>query len=66
MHRVTVKDMDGLTWICLLQVFFQEAAVQEELKPGGLERRAGTAAGHGGDPVCRLCAHPALVNNSEN
>lgn len=55
-----------LTWVCLLQMFFQQAAVQEELKPGGLKRRAGPTAGHSSYPVCCLRTHPPLVESDKD
>lgn len=59
-----MKYMDELTWICLLQVFFQQAAIQKKLKPGRLKRRAGTAAGHSSNPVCCFCTHPPLIDSN--
>lgn len=52
-----------LTWVRLLQVFLQEAAIQEELKPRSLERCAGPTASHSSYSVCCLCTHSALVNS---
>lgn len=63
---VTMKYMEDSTWICLLQVFFQQAAIQEKLKPGGLKRCAGTAAGHSSNPVCCLRTHPPLMKSNKD
>lgn len=61
-----MKYIDDLTWICFLQVFFQQAAIQEKLKPGRLKRRAGAAAGHSSNPVCCLCTHPPLIDRKKD
>lgn len=55
-----------LTWVCLLQVFFQQAAVQEELEPRSLQGRAGPTAGHSSDPVRRLGTHPPLLDDAKH
>lgn len=54
-----------LTRVGLLQMFLQQAAVQQELEPGGLQRRAGPAAGHCRHPVRHHHAHPALEMQRE-
>lgn len=50
-----------LTWVCLLQMFLQKAAVQQKLKPGGLKRRAGSTAAHSSYPVRCLRTHRPLL-----
>lgn len=63
MLYIRTRRNNKLTWVCLLQVLFQQAAVQEELEPRRLQRRAGPAAGHSSDPVCCLCTHPPLIDD---
>lgn len=64
-NLMIVMGKAELTCIWLLQVWLQQAAVQEELKPGSLKRRAGPTGGHSSDPVRRLRTHPPLVNSDE-
>lgn len=67
-HQRVLRMMrnNGLTWVCLLQMFFQQAAVQEELEPRRLQRRAGPTAGHSSDPVCCLRTHPPLAEDDKH
>lgn len=55
-----------LTWVCLLQVSFQQAAVQEELEPRRLQGRAGPTTGHSSDPVRCLRTHAPLVDDDKD
>lgn len=57
------ENKTEVTWVYLLQMFLQQAAVQQELEPGGLKRRAGPAAGHGSYPVRCLRTHLPLVES---
>lgn len=65
-HEMSLKINDGLTskaeqtWVWFLQVFLQQAVVEEKLKPGSLKRRARPTAGHSGHTVCCFCTHPRL------
>jgi len=65
-HEPTTARCRRLTRITFLQVFLQQAAVQEELEPGDLKRRAGPTAGHSRHPVRRLSTHPPLKGSDKD